>query len=104
MIIMEVFLTKKAIGNKLQNVYFFNIISGSVMSGILVWIWTLDQTNAQDELFRHLLAKILIVSTFVLLLVEWKLAKDHQYSSAQTSLRMLLIALKLLLLYSGHQF
>jgi hypothetical protein len=104
MMILEIILSKKAASKEQRAPFLINVITGSLISFLLVWIWTLDQTNANDEILRHFLARILIVSTFLLLLLEWKFAKDYEYNSALVSLRILFVCLKLMLLLSGNRF
>jgi hypothetical protein len=63
---------------------------------------TIDPMAHEDAEFRHFLAKIIIIGTLFLILLEIYLGKVYKYSSGVLCARICLLLMKPMMMFHGH--
>ena len=100
--LLEVMMTRKFIKNK--NEFTFSIIFGGFLSSLMSILWTLDPIDQSKEPLRHLLAKIIIVGSFMMIATEVYMFSIKDQSSSRLNTRICFSLIKPMLLLNGRTF
>jgi hypothetical protein len=65
-----------------NKIFTFNIVASGILTGCMSLLGTLDPLSKEDDSLRHFLARIILVGTLVLVLLEIYLARIYNYSSS----------------------
>jgi len=53
----------------------FCMLVSAFLSGMIAFLWTLEPMNPQEEPTRHVVAKIILIGSFLMILIEIYVAK-----------------------------
>ena len=100
--ILEVIVTRKLIRD--NKIFGFCIAIGALLSSLIAILWTLDPMNSADEPIRHFLARIVLVGSVFMIMVEVYLGKKYDFSGSQLSTRICFSLIKPMIMLNGHTF